>query len=136
MGEAFHSLVRNTRESFKLESEGKGVNLRNTEVMPWDDAVLFEDGKASGSICAAPGSVEGSGAHQKCLYTNKPTSIHIHTVWGTNGMKWKLLFFPSALIPSVSVRLGGMSLTADCWEEGLFAVQDGAGVCECIVMYV
>lgn len=26
--------------------------------------------KANGSICAAPGSAEGTGAHLKCLYTN------------------------------------------------------------------
>lgn len=80
MGEVFHSLVRKIRESFKLGSEGKGINLRNTDVMPGDDAVLYEDGKANGSIYAAPRSVEGSGAHLKCLYTNKNISVHTNTV--------------------------------------------------------
>lgn len=44
-------------------------------------------------------------------------------------MKKQLLFFTSALIPSVSVRLDGTSPTAECWKKGCWLFRRGR---ECV----
>jgi len=52
------------QESFKLESIGTASGkLRADMASP-------ESGNATGSICTAPGSMEGSALCLKCLYTN------------------------------------------------------------------
>lgn len=102
---------------FKLESLREGDANRRAESKPRVVTALPKGGHASRSIYTALGSMEGSGVHLKCSYTNT------HNM--TN--KWGEL---DVLVSSQSYDANGINETwcnesHECWDERLQAVQEG-----------
>jgi len=97
---------------------GDGNTNRITVGKPRVGMTSPEGGNSSGNIYTAPGGMEGSGAHLKCLYPSTRSVINKQN-------EMEALSAPRATTSLVLVSRGGMSPMVGVLEWRATGVQEG-----------